>query len=327
MKRREFIAGLGAAAWPSVGYARQPAVPVIGWVGAGSAGTLLPHRMAAFHQSLKEAGYVEGRNLALEYRWADLHFDRMPALMADLVARRVNVIAAMGGSTAALAAKAATTTIPVVFNVGVDPVRTGIVASLGRPGGNLTGVTTLGAEAAAKRLELLHDLLPAMKRVALLVNPAFPALAEIVVVETEAAARVLGLEIVVLHASSDADLSAVFANLPQARAEALIIGTDSFFTNRASELGRLVLRYKVPAIYEHPEYAANGGLMSYGADLADQFRQAGTLTARILNGERPAELPVQQSTKVELIVNLRTAKALGMTVPLTLLGRADEVIE
>jgi putative ABC transport system substrate-binding protein len=275
--------------------AQQTGLPVIGWVGAGSPATLLPRNMDAFNKSLNEAGYVEGRNLAIEYRWAETRFDRMPAIMADLVARRVNVIAAMGGSTAALAAKAATTTIPVVFNVGVDPVRTGLVASLGRPGGNLTGVTTLGAEAAAKRLELLHELLPGMKRAALLVNPAFPALAQIVIAETQAAAHVLSLDIVVLYASSDAELNEVFANLARAQTDGLIIGTDSFFTNRTRALGQLVLQHRVPAIYEHPEYAASGGLMSYGADLADQFRQAGVLIGRILKGEKPGDLPVQQA--------------------------------
>jgi len=328
MNRRTFIVGLGsAAAWPMVAGAQQARIPVVGYVGAGSPSTLIPRMKAAFDQGLKEAGYIEGRNLTIEYRWADGKFDRMPALMADLAARRVDVIFAGGGSTAALAAKAATTTIPIVFNIGVDPVRTVLVASLNRPGGNLTGVTTLGADAAAKRLELLHDLLPAARRIALLTNPASPAIAQIVTTETQAAARILGLDLIVLHAGTDPQLTAVFADLPQTRIDALVIGTDSFFTNRTKELAQLGLRHRVPAIYEHPEYAAAGGLISYGADLADQNRQAGAYTGRILNGERPGDLPVQLSTKVELIVNLKTATALGLTVPLTLLGRADEIIE
>jgi putative ABC transport system substrate-binding protein len=328
MRRRDFIAGLGgAAAWPLAAWAQQ-AVPVIGWIGTGSPSLFhFKARFGAFQLGLKEAGYVEGRNVAIEFRWAEGKFDRFPTLLADMVARRVNVIAAMAGTPLAQAAKAATTTIPIVFYVGVDPVRTGLVASLDRPGGNLTGVTTLSADVAPKRLELLRDLLPALRRVALLVNPASPANVQVLTADTQAAARTLGIDLVVLKAGSDPELDAVFANWQQTRAEALVIGTDSFFSNRTLELGRLVLRHGVPAVFEYPEFAASGGLMSYGTDIVDQFRQAGILTGRILNGEKPADLPVQQTTKVELVINLKTAKALGITVPLMLLGRADEVIE
>jgi len=289
MRRREFIAGLGGAAtWPVVARAQQSAVPVIGWVGTGSPGLFsFKPRFAAFQQGLKEAGYTDGRNVAIEFRCAEGKFDRFPMLMAEMVARRVNVIAAMAGTPLAQAAKAATTTIPIVFYVGVDPVRSGLVSSLDRPGGNLTGVTSLSADVAPKRLELLRELLPALRRVALLVNSASPANVEVLTADTQEAARTLGLDLVVLKASSDPELDAVFANWQQTRAEALVIGTDSFFSNRTLELGRLVLRHGVPAVFEYPEFAASGGLMSYGTDIVDQFRQAGT-NSQWRKASRPA---------------------------------------
>jgi len=327
LNRREFIALVGgAAAWPLVAHAQQSAMPVIGFLG-----TISPDRWAsrlhAFRQGLSETSYVEGRNVGIEYRWAEGQFDRLPALAADLVRRQVSVIAAPESTPAAFAAKAATTTIPIVFSVGVDPVAVGLVASLNRPGGNLTGVTNLNAEILPKRLELMHELVPTATTIALLVNPSNPLVAETESRDAQTAARTLGLQLHVLHASTDRDFDTVFASLAQMRAVALVINTDVFFNSRSEQLAALALRHTVPAIFQYREFVASGGLMSYGTSTTDVFRQVGIYTSRLLRSESPADLPVQQVTKIELIINLKTARTLGLTVPLSLLGRADEVIE
>ena len=327
LNRRESIALVGgAAAWPLVAHAQQSAMPVIGFLG-----TISPDRWAsrlhAFRQGLSETGYVEGRNVGIEYRWAEGQNDRLPAVAADLVRRQVRVIATPESTPAAFAAKAATTTIPIVFSVGVDPVAVGLVASLNRPGGNLTGVTNLNAEILPKRLELMHELVPTATTIALLVNPSNPLVAETESRDAQTAARTLGLQLHVLHASTDRDFDTVFASLAQMRAVALVINTDVFFNSRSEQLAALALRHTVPAIYQYREFAAAGGLMSYGTSSTDVFRQVGIYTSRLLRGESPADLPVQQVTKIELIINLKTARTLGLTVPLSLLGRADEVIE
>jgi putative ABC transport system substrate-binding protein len=300
-------------------------MPVMGFLNA-RAPDEAPQLLAAFRRGLKDTGFVEGQNVAIEYRFAGNHNERLPALAADLVHRQVTVIAA-ATTPAALAAKAATTAIPIVFEMGGDPVRLGLVASLNRPGGNVTGATQLNVEIAPKRLELLHELVPTASIMARLVNPANPAIADVQSSEVLAAAHTLGLELHVLNASTERDFDAVFANLIQLRAGGLVIDSDPLFTGRQEQLAALAARYAVPAVYENREFAAAGGLLSYGGSLTDAYRLAGVYAARILKGEKPGELPVQQSTKVELFLNLKTAKALGITVPLTLLGRADEVIE
>jgi putative tryptophan/tyrosine transport system substrate-binding protein len=325
LKRREFIALFGgAAAWPLSTHAQQPAMPVVGFLNIRVPGAD-PHLLAAFRRGLQETGYVEGQNVAIEYRWANNQYDRLPELAADLVRRQVTVIAAIG-SPSAPAAKVMTTTIPIVFLTGSNPVEVGIVTSLARPGGNLTGVTVLGVELGAKRLELLHELVPTANIVAALVNPNTPA-AEIQSTELQTAARTLGLKLHVLHASSERDFDAVFANLAQQRSGGLVIAGDALFTSLSEQLAALALRQAVPTIYQFREFVAAGGLMSYGDNLADSYRLTGVYTGRILKGEKPADLPVMQSTKVELVINLKTARALGLSVPLSLLGRADEVLE
>ena len=325
MERRRFITLFGGAAavWPLGARAQQSALPVVGFLnsrGPGGNETIL----GAFRRGLKETGFVEGQNVTIEYRWADNQYDRLPTLAADLVDRQVAVIVSNGPPIRA--AKAATSTIPIVFAVGFDPLTFGLVSSLSRPDGNLTGVSILDVEIGPKRLELLHELIPAAAAVALLVNPTTPA-AEAIAIDVQEAARALGLKLHVLHAATDRDLDTVFATLTQLRADALIIGADPFFTSRSRRLGELTAAQRVPAISEFREFAAAGGLISYGTSLADAYRQVGIYTGRILKGERPSDLPVQQATKVELILNLKTAKALGITVPNTLLGRADEIIE
>jgi len=326
MQRRKFIALLsGAAAWPFTTRAQQPARPVIGFLSSASP-DLYANRLRAFRQGLKEAGYVEGQNVAIEYRWAEGQNDRLPALAAELVQRHVDVIAAAGGTPSAVAAKAATATIPVVFGVAVDPVKIGLVASLNRPGGNLTGITNLNVEVGPKRLELMRELIPAATNIAVLVNPTSP-IAEPFSRSMQAAARTLGQQVHVLQASTEQDFDKVFADLARLRAGALVISPDVFFNTRSEQLATLSLRHAVPAIYQYHEFTAAGGLMSYGSDETEYYRLIGIYAGRILKGEKPADLPVVQSTKVEMILNLKTAKALGITVPLPLLGRADEVIE
>jgi putative tryptophan/tyrosine transport system substrate-binding protein len=325
MRRREFIAFAGVAAlvWPLAARAQQ-AMPVIGYLGPGSAQSDA-FRLTGFRQGLKEAGYVEGQNLTVEYRWAEDHLDRLPTMATDLVRHQVAVIVATG-SAASLAAKAATTTLPIVFETSGDPVKLGLVGSLSRPGGNLTGVSQLGEEAAPKRLELLHELLPTARVMALLVNPAEPLAWDQVRVSL-AAAKTLGLELHVLNASIERDLDAAFAKLTELRASGLTIAGATLFTSHIEQLAALTVRHPIPAVYQRREFAAAGGLVSYGTNIADTHRLAGIYTGRVLKGERPADLPVQQATKVELYINLKTAKALGITVPISLLGRADEVIE
>ena len=328
MRRRDFITilGGGAAAWPLWARAQQPAMPVIGLLGSESL-ELWTTRMRAFHGGLKEAGLIEGQNVAIEYRWAEGHNERLPELAADLVRRRVTVIAAPGSTPAAVAAKAATSTIPIIFWVGSDPIELGLVASLNRPGGNLTGVTTLNVGLVAKRVELLHEVVPGISSVALLVNPTSPVLTKISIGDAQAAARSLGLELHVVNASTEPDLDAVFGNLMQLPAGGLVIGTDAFFSSRLEQLAALSIRYAVPAVYHFREFVAAGGLISYGGSITDAFHAAGVYTGRILKGEKPADLPVQQVTKVELIINLKTATALGLELPMSLRMRADELIE
>jgi putative ABC transport system substrate-binding protein len=296
-------------------------MPVIGYLSGRSPGDL-----SAFLKGLNEAGYVDGRNVSIEYRWAEGRADRLPALVADLVHRRVSVIAA-ATTLAALAAKAATTTIPIVFEMADDPVRLGLVPSLNRPDGNITGVATLNIEVAPKRLQLLHEVVPSAKVVALLVNPADATVAEIQSREVRSAAHTLGLELHVLNARTETDFDAAFSDITQMQAGGLVIAADPLFASRSKQLGELTVRHSVPAIYGRHDFTAAGGLLSYGPDQADAYRRTGIYVGRILKGEQPADLPVQQATKVELYINLKTAKRLGLNVPNTLIGRADEVIE
>jgi ABC-type uncharacterized transport system substrate-binding protein len=325
--RRKFLATLGgAAAWPLAARAQQSAIPAIGYLGSESP-DVFAGRLSAFRQGLSESGFVEGQNVAVEYRWAENQYDRFPALLADLIRRKVTVIVAVTGTPPALAAKAATMTIPIVFVTAGDPVALGLAASLNRPGGNLTGVATLTVELAPKQLEVLRELVPTATIIALLVNPANSTNAETLSRELQAAARTLGLQLHVLHASTERDFDAVFASLLRLRAGALLIGSDPFFNSRSQQLVALASRHAMPTMYPFREYALAGGLMSYGNSFAEAHRQVGVYTGRILKGEKPADLPIQQSVKVELVINLKTAKALGLTFPISLLGRADEVIE
>jgi putative ABC transport system substrate-binding protein len=326
MRRREFLGVLGSAAVLLPAAHGQQAMPSIGFLGSES-----PQRAAGllgvFHQGLAELGFAEGQNVTVEYRWAEGQNDRLPGLVADLVRHGVSVIAAPATTPGALAAKAATATIPIVVFTAGDPVALGLVASLNRPGGNITGTTSLAGELAPKRLELMREVVPTARTMALLINPTNPTLMSATTKEAEAAARVLGIDLHILHAGSDREFDTVFARLAELRASGLVIAVDSFFTARRAQLAQQALRHRVPAIYQSREFAVAGGVMSYGGSLADGFRLVGLYTGRILKGEKPAELPVVQVSKVELIVNLRVAKTLGLTVPLSVLGRADEVIE
>jgi putative tryptophan/tyrosine transport system substrate-binding protein len=329
MLRREVITLIGGtvAAWPLAVPGQQKPMPVIGCLSIGShESDNIPPRLTAFRQGLNETGYVEGRNVAIEYLWAQGQYDRLPALATDLVRRQVTVIFAVGGTPPALAAKAATSTIPIVFNLGIDPVQSGLVASLNRPGGNITGVVNFTTELAAKRLELLHELVPKATVAALLVNPTNPV-NDPETRSAEDAARALGMQVHVLRASTPSEIDVAFGTLVELRAGALVVSGDPVLTNRRDQIVALAAGHAVPAIYLWREFAAAGGLMSYGSNLADNYRQAGIYTGKILNGARPADLPVQQIVKLELVINLKTAKALGLTIPLTLSGRADEVIE
>ena len=325
MKRRELITLLGGAvAWPLAARAQRPAVPVVGFLSSASPGPFAS-RLQALRKGLSEAGYVEGHNLAIEYRWAEGHYDRLPQLAADLVHLNVAAIFASNGVDA-LAAKEKTSAIPIVFNTAANPVEVGLVTSLSRPGGNVTGVSLLNAEVAPKRLELLHQLVPQATNVALLINPTNSTL-ENLSKSVQEAARTLGLTIQVVHASTERDFDAVFATLDQLRASALLIVTDPFLTSHSEQLAALALSHKVPASYQAREFTLAGGLMSYGGSVTDAFRLAGVYTGRVLKGEKPADLPVQQSTKVEFVINLRTAKAIGLQISPMLLALADEVIE
>jgi ABC-type uncharacterized transport system substrate-binding protein len=326
MRRREFIAGLGgAAAWPLAARAQRPALPVVGFVGAGSADTSAG-LTAAFRKGLGESGYVEGQNVTVEYHWLDGQYGRLPALMADLVRRRVAVIGTPVAVTA-MAAKAATATIPIVFGVGDDPVKLGLVASLARPGGNATGVNYFFTEVVGKRLGLLHELVPKAVRFAVLVNPANPTIAESTLREVQEPARTIGLQIHVLNASTMNEIDAAFASLAGERPDALFVAPDAFFFSRRVQLANLAARDRIPATYSDRDYVIAGGLMSYGTNTADRYRQVGLYTGSILKGAKPADLPVVQSTKFEFVINLQTTKLLGIDVPPGLLAITDEVIE
>jgi putative tryptophan/tyrosine transport system substrate-binding protein len=326
MRRRDFIAGLGtAAAWPLTAHTQQPSLPVVGFV-AADAVAAAAERAGAFRKGLGETGYAEGQNVTVEYHWLDGRYDRVPALMADLVRRRVAVVAALGIPTAVIVAKAATATIPIVFGVGDDPVKLGLVTSLARPGGNATGINFFTSELVAKRLGLLHRLVSKAVRVAVLVNPANGPTAETTLREVQEAARTIGLQIQILNASTSGEIDAAFATLRE-RPDALFVAPDGFFNSRRVQLVTLAAGDRIPAAYGSREYVAAGGLMSYGTEQADMFRQVGVYTGSILKGAKPADLPVVQATKFEFVINLQTAKLLGIEVPPTLLAIADEVIE
>jgi ABC-type uncharacterized transport system substrate-binding protein len=324
--RRAFLLLLAAVAWPRTPRAQQPAMSAVGFLGASSPETNA-NLVRAFRQGLKDTGYVEGENVAIEYRWAENQIDRLPELAAELVRRRVTVIAASGGPAAVFAAKAATTNIPIVFSINEDPVRLGLVASVTRPGGNLTGFNFLAGELTAKRLELLRGLVPAAVRVAVLVNPANVTNTETTLRDVQSTARSMGLQIQIFNASTSRDINAAFANLVHERPNAVFVGVDSFFLSRRVQLTHLAARHAVPAAYPLREYAETGGLMSYGASLTDTYRQMGVYVGRILKGVKPADLPVIQASKFELVINAETARMLSLTVPPSLLAIADEVIE
>jgi putative ABC transport system substrate-binding protein len=325
MRRREFI-GLagGAAAWPIAARAQQAAMLLVGFLGTRASGDD-PQLLAEFRRGLKQSGYVEGQNLTIEYRWAEGHYDRLPALAADLVNRQMAAIAANG--VAAQVAKATTANIPIVFVAGFDPVEVGLIASLSRPGGNITGVSILDVELGPKRLELLHKLIPTATNIALLVNPTDAARAETILRGMRDAAQTLGLQLQVLNASNERDFDAAFASLAELGVGGLVIGGEPFFNSRSEQLGALSVRHAVPTVYQLRSFATAGGLVSYGGSLTEAYRLVGLYMGRILKGERPGDLPVQRATAVEMIINLKTAKALGLSVPLDLIGRADEVIE
>jgi putative ABC transport system substrate-binding protein len=328
MRRRQFITLLGGAvtAWPFAGRAQQPAMPVVGILAVASPEANAT-RLRAFREGLSTAGYVEGQNINIEYRWAEAYTGRLPELAARFVEEQVAVLVTAGGTSAALAAKAATATVPIVFAIGADPVQIGLVASLNRPGGNVTGATSINVELGPKRLELMRELLPSVSSMALLVNPTTPALAEPSTRITQAAAHALGLELHVLQARGEHDFDPTFAKIAELRAQALIIAPDQLFTAHSKRLAELTLQHALPAIYEFRQFVAAGGLISYGSSETEYYRLVGNYVGRILKGDKPADLPVQQATKVELLINLKTANTLGITVPLPLSGRADELIE
>jgi putative tryptophan/tyrosine transport system substrate-binding protein len=328
MRRREFITLLGGAAatWPLTARPQQPGkLPLIGYLGPESP-AVFASRVRAFRQGLGETGYAEGRNVAIEFRWAEGQHNRLPALAADLVARQAAVIVAPGGAPGGLAAKSATTTIPIVFEMGADPVAIGLVGNMNRPGGNLTGVSSLNVQVTPKRLEILHEVVPAAAEIAVLVNPTSPT-TDSQLRNLQAAARALGLQLHVLHASTERDFDAVFVTLLQLRAGGLVVASDGFFATHSEQLAALTVRHAVPAIHQSRDFAIAGGLMSYAGSFLESHRQAGVYTGRILKGDKPADLAVQRVTKVELFINLKAAKNLGVTFPLSLLGRADQLIE
>jgi putative tryptophan/tyrosine transport system substrate-binding protein len=326
MRRREFITLIGgmAAGWPLVARAQQSAMPVIGFMNGGTSKDD-EYLRAAFQQGVNETGYIEGRNVTIEYRWADGHPDRLPALAADLVRRRVSMIAATS-TQAALAAKGATTTIPIVFETAGDPIKLGLVTSLNRPDGNVTGVTQLSSELVSKRLGLLHDLIPTAMNIGLLVNPTDPR-AESQIKEMQKAAQEVGLQIHVVNAGTESEFDKAFATLSQLRVDAFLVGTGNLFSSRREQIVAMAARQRLPAIYQYREYAVAGGLISYGTSITNAYRQAGIYTGRLLKGEKPADLPVLRPTKFELVINLKTAKDLGLNVPSGVLAIADEVIE
>jgi putative ABC transport system substrate-binding protein len=327
MRRREFLTLVGGvtAAWPLGARAQPAAMPVIGYLHSGSP-KAFERGVAAFRKGLNDTGYVDGQNVTIEYRWAEGHFDRLPALAADLVHREVAVLVAQGGATTAIVAKAATTTIPIVFSSGGDPVALGVVSSLSRPGGNATGVSVLTAALGSKRLEILHQVAPTAGVIAAIVNPNNTTI-EGQLKDLQDGASALGVQLKIFNAGYAAEIDAAFAEIAQAGIGALVVGADPIYLDRLEQLVALTARHKIPAIYEWRDYVEAGGLMSYGTSQADAYRQVGSYTGRILKGEKPSDLPVIQSTKVELVINLKTAKALGLVFPLGLLGRADEVIE
>jgi putative ABC transport system substrate-binding protein len=326
LRRRDFIAALGGAAatWPLAVRAQRPPMPVIGFLHGGSPGDFWS---IPFRQGLGEVGFVEGRNIAIEYRWLEGRYDRIPTMLDDLIRHQVAVIVIPNTTTSVIAAKAATQTIPIVFSIGSDPVEVGLVASLNQPGGNITGVSMLQTTVTGKRLELLHELVPAARSIAFLVNPTNPAFAEPETRAVQAAARVLGVQLVLLNASSAGEMDAAFATLVRERVGALLIGSDIFFLTHSEQLIALAARHAVPVIYAYLEQTPAGGLMSYGGHLAENLRLVGIYAGRILKGEKPADMPIQMITRVKLMINMKTARALGLTFPLTILGRADEVIE